>query len=329
MMKVGQKTWRMNKDIAFIAFSDIQVEDWKRFSTNHSRLHYCYTAMDTIGGVAKKHGVPVLFAGDFFDNAKTLTNYLITNTFKAFHRNFRELPFIAISGNHDQSESNTIAHKSPSHLDLYNFAFSSFSLIDGGYVDLDQYRVHGIPYLKDNVGFVEMVKKARKALHAEKPNILLVHTDFHNIKYNLKRASSTVENLPRRLNKLFKGFDLILSGHIHAPSIIRHNIVMLGATNHQRTSDMGVKMGYWIIYKDLTYSFVELNLPEFKQGEDQKDGHFYLPKTLHKKDEGELVQGKFETLDVKKLAKRYLKETNTNSKKKLKALQEYLNRGIS
>lgn len=323
------------REVDFIAFSDLQVEDWSRFSTNHSRLGHALKAVKIISKDAMRYKCPVLFCGDFFDNPKELSNLVISSTFINFHRTLGSIPVYAISGNHDQSESNTSTHQSPSHLDLYNYAFDNFHLIDGTFKDTlkGNYRIHGIPYLKDNRGFVGMVKKARKYIEPRVKNILLVHTDFHNITYNKKQKSGTIENLPRKLNQLFRGFDLILSGHIHTPQVIRKNIVMLGATNHQRVSDMGVKMGYWRIFKDLSYEFVPLGLPEFKIGIDKNDGNFYIPEnTLGAKaglDNPNESAREFTTTDIKALSTRYLKARGLSGRDKLEILEKYLSHGLS
>lgn len=319
----------MRKQELFIAFSDIQVEDWQRFSKDHSRLYDNFKAMEVVGSHANGIKVPVLFAGDFFDNPKELSNLLISKTYQKYKECFRFTPFFAISGNHDQSESNTPNNSSPSHLELYDHAFDNFHLLDGKSEYLGGLAIHGIPYLKSNKGFVEAVKKTRKKIRKNFKNILLIHTDFHNIKYDNQRSSGTVENLPRYLNKLFKGFDLVLSGHIHKPQVIRKNIIMLGATHHQRISDVGIEMGYWVFYTDLSYDFIPLDLPQFKRGKDKKDGHFYVPKKITKVKDQVSTTESFTSTNLNKLAKNYLIATNNKNKTKLKYLAKYLEDGFT
>lgn len=319
--------------VNFIIFSDVQVEDWKRFSTHHSRLGHSLAALERVSKAANDCECPVLFCGDFFDNAKELSNLVISSTFKTYHRNFKGIETFAISGNHDQSESNSITHKSPSHLELYDYALKNFHLLDNDFRDVKvkgrSYRIHGIPYLKDNKGFVDLVKVARRNLAKGKRNILLLHTDFHNISYDNKRKSGTIENLPRRLTKLFKGFDMIFSGHIHKPQLIRSNLLMVGATNHQRVSDLGINMGYWKLYDNLELEFVKLDLPQFKVGEEKGDGHFYIPKP-RKIEKVKVGKGEsFITEDLDSLARNYLKAKNIEDRRKHKYLKKYLEHGLS
>lgn len=319
------------KKVEFIAFSDIHVEDWKRFSTNHSRLHTAHIALQRVAKAARDNKCPTLFCGDFFHNPQELSNLVISSTFINYHRNMGDIEVYGISGNHDQSESNSVTHKSPSHLDLYDYAFDNFNLLDGvnKLTQDGRFLIHGIPYLKSNVGFVSKVKEARGNIKPGVKNILLVHTDFHNIKYNNKRSSGTVENLPRQLNKLFKGFDLVLSGHIHKSKVIRNNVLMLGATNHQKLSDVGIRMGYWKIYSDLTYKFVKLNLPEFKFGKDLGDGNFYTPKPKKIKKLEVSSSKSFVGNNLGVLAKNYLLANNVKDKSKYKYLKKYLYHGLS
>jgi len=319
------------KKVIYIAFSDIQLEDWRKYSKLHSRLIHGLRVLSIIKRAHEQHGaLGVLFAGDFFDNPKSLENLVITQSFKKYKRTLSDKLVYAISGNHDQSESNTPTNRSPTHLELYNEAFEKFNLIDYKFVEDKFARIFGIPYLKNNVGFVDCVNEFKKNLSKTKKNILLTHADYSYIDYDNKRSSGRVENIPLELKKLFKGFDLVLSGHIHKPQVIRRNVVMLGAPNHQRISDMGVDMGYWLIYEDLTYKFIKIKLPEFKEGEDQGDGHFYIPKMTEIENSTQDPSSKvFSTLDPLKLGKRYLTATNQKNINKLKILEEYLNKSLS
>lgn len=318
------------KKVAFIAFSDLHAEDWKRFSVNHSRLNHNFEVLKIIKRACTTHETDnVLFAGDFFDNPSGLTNLLITNTFKTYRRTLAKKNMIAISGNHDQSEMNTPTNPSPSHLQLYDEAFKNFNLLDHRTYTMPGFKVFGVPYLKNNVGFEEAVKDLKKGLSTTKQNILLVHTDFHNIQYDNQRSGGITENLPRRLGKLFKGFDLVLSGHIHKPQVIRKNIVMLGATHHQRISDRGVEMGYWLIYDDLSYKFIPITtLPQFKYGDKPDGKNFIVPRVKDLKTEAALPeQAKFKSTNVRKLSKNYLKAKGVKDTRKLDLLEKYLSKG--
>lgn len=316
------------KKVAFIAFSDIQIKDWALFSKNHSRLKHSMQAMRRISQLAIKYQVPILFAGDFFDNNKEIDNRTLGMAIRNYKKTLGELEVIGISGNHDQGELSTPSHYPVNYMTTWAEIFDNFHLVDFSKWENSTARVQGIPYLTNNVGFSESVNKARSNRHPTKKNILLVHTDFHHIAYNKVRTSGTVENLDMNLGKLFKGFDLVLSGHIHAPAKIRHNIYMLGATNHQRTSDLGVDMGIWKVYEDMSMSFIKLDLPQFKRGEPKDDIHFYLPE-VQMKSESEEKDLPNKSISPLELAKEYLRHTDQKSKKKLNILNKYINAAIS
>src|SRR5690606_29949367 len=102
--------------VAFIAFSDIQIEDWKRYSTDHSRLYVNGVILSKVRKLCKKYKVPALFGGDLFDNPKHLTNLVLQESLKWFSK-FRQdnIQILGIHGNHDQSESNYVDHSSPNY----------------------------------------------------------------------------------------------------------------------------------------------------------------------------------------------------------------------
>lgn len=135
--------------------------------------------------------------------------------------------------------------------------------------------VYGVPYIDNNVGLSEYLKKLE--LDKSKKNILLLHTDYPGAKDTDGREIDSVENL--NVNVLNK-FDLVLCGHIHKPQRLSKKVYMIGAPNHQRRTDRDCELGYWKIYEDLSLKFVPLkNFPKFidvEREEDIKDdGNYY------------------------------------------------------
>lgn len=310
---------------AFIAFSDIHIENWKRYSTGNSRLYHNRLILSRIHKLSMKYGkIPILFCGDLFDNPKYLTNLVLNKSFRWFRQFFDDgIKVFCIAGNHDQSEKNVPNNESPNYIDLVSLAYPNFYNFTYGYVIHSGCSIQGIPYQTDNQGFDEAIEKAITKRVAGVKNILLIHRDIPGARdTNGRTIGDDSEFL--KLNKYFRKFDLVLCGHIHKPQKIRSNVLMLGATHQQRVSDAGTKMGCWKIYPDMTWKFVPLGIPEFTFDEANKEGNFFIEKPVEIKDLPESVKV-FNTNDPVKLAKAYMKAKGLKSKAKRKLLIEYLN----
>jgi DNA repair exonuclease SbcCD nuclease subunit len=318
------------KKVAFIAFSDIQIEAWKKFSKGDSRLHDNGRILRRIIKLCLKYNCPALFAGDLYDNPKHLSNKVLHYSFKWFSK-FRDnnIKLYTIHGNHDQSERNTVESSSYNYLNLLATAFPNIHPQSIKPEDLGQYTLSGINFLSDNAGFENQVRQIRRSLKGLEPkkNILLIHSDLPGaIDTSGREVGSS--NINPMLKKLFAGFDLVLCGHIHKPQRMRSNVLILGATHQQRISDSGTKMGCWLIYEDLTYKFIDLKMPEFKfikPGQEKPDNyHFYIEEQAKLKVKTNKALASFNTKDPIKLAKAYMKVNNINSKDKRELLINYL-----
>lgn len=268
-----------NKVIA-LASSDWHLNKWPAFNDNDRRLMMSMDQVRVMGNKCKKLGVPLLFAGDLFHKPKELSNEVITLAHRMFTKFFEKpgVHFMGISGNHDQSRKNYIDAVSPSYLDKYNEAFTNFHQIDFTHHPLnDTTDIWGIPYLHHNIGLVDMANSF-KAKFTKPHNILLIHTDLHGAQDTDNRVVGTVDNIPLNMRKAFKGFDLVLSGHIHKPQKIAKNVYMLGALQQHSRKDKDCSMGYWEIYDDFTVKFKPLEIyPQFKEYErgTQKPDEFH------------------------------------------------------
>src|SRR5690606_16199221 len=251
------------------------------------------------------------------------------------HKYFQEadIPFYAISGNHDMCEKNTFVQRSPTYLDGFT-VINPFKWLDFNSLDTPNFKVHGIPYLNDNEGFIKALKERKKYLAKDKPNILLLHTDFPGAQEPDGRVVDSSEFIPLKMGKFFKkfGFDLVLSGHIHKPQKLASNVYMLGAPYQQRTSDKNTDMGFWYVMQDLSMKFIPCNympkfieIPEGSPKPDTFNLYIEIPKeTEDQKDVKKLVFSNKTTTD--KLAKKYLKVKGIKDKDKEKALIKALNK---
>lgn len=319
----------MKKKVVFIAFSDIQIEDWKQHSINHSRLYDNEKILEVIRAKCKKHKCSALFAGDLFDDPHSLSNRVLNTALlwlAQFHK--EEINLLGIPGNHDQCEQSTISNPSPNYFTLASKLFPWIKDVSFHPERMGKYVVSGIPYLTGNVDFEKLVRREyQKIKDLPYKKILLIHTDLPGAIDTSGREINS-SNIKWNLKKIFAGWDLVLSGHIHKPQIIRKNIVMLGATHHQRVSDSGTDMGYWLIYEDLSYKFIKLNMPEFKylgaNEKKPKDHHFYIQEVVRgAKAEAEGKQD-FSTVVPEKLARSYCKAKKIKSKTKRKLLTQFL-----
>jgi len=318
----------------FIWGSDFHIHNWKQFNPKGERLKLDLDLLRFFSLLAKELGVPFLFSGDLFDNEKALSNKVITKTLIAYKNTFEKLKvlFIGISGNHDQDEANTLDQPSTSYLQGFNAAYETFLLIDNTWVESQGCLVMGIPYLSHNIGLKKQLKAFRK-VKTDKRKILLIHTDLHGAKDTSGREVGTTENIGRDFKRMFKGFDLVLSGHIHLPQIIEPGLVyMCGSPKHQNRGDMGSKMGYWIIYDDLSLEFKPItDYPKFKEyyeGEELPDTkNYYTPVARAKAKEDVSSSTRFHTKTPRaKIVKRWAKEVGVKSKSRIKLLTRILNK---
>lgn len=318
------------KKVKFVAFSDIQIEDWKRYNISPGRrLEVNGEILLRVHAECLKHNCPALFSGDLFDNNMGLSNKVLNKVFNWFNA-FKETntQIYAISGNHDQSESNYQNKQSSSYIKMMSSVYPNFINMDFKTKEVNEVMISGIPYITGNVNYSSVVSELRKNNPKKKKHILLTHTDLWGAKDSNGRVVDSVQNIPVKLNSFFKGFDLVLNGHIHKSQVIRKKILNLGATHQQRTSDMGTKMYFWLIFDDLSYKPIYTKAPEFKtfQGEMPSGDHLYIEdikdtETPEKDQSSDL----FHKLDSESLANDFMKTRKIKSTRKLQLLIKYLN----
>lgn len=304
--------------------ADLHLEDWKKpYLYTGDRVSDFIQALKIVQYKALTHQVPVLFAGDLFHKPKSLSNKI----FDKFITNYvQECKMFAISGNHDQSEKNTLKHESPSYVRTLHHCIPNFKCVDNTYYETTDFIVAGIPYLTHNKGFLKMKRKLESQLkNSTKLKILLIHRDLPGAKTPVGYEVNESDDLKgKSLKKVFKNWDLVLVGHIHKPQELAPNVFMLGSPLHQDAGDADTDMGYWIIYEGWDIEFVPLNLPKFKYLEEGKpfpdQFNIYIPVDMTEEDKkGGKV--KFSNkMNKTKVAKNYLKEKGIKDSTKRKAL---------
>ena len=316
----------MKKKPLLVVYSDIHYHVYNQYNEGDRRVKDAMKAQKLIKLESEKLKVPTLFVGDLFQNEKVLTNKLLSYTLPHFKKIWgaKGQPTYAISGNHDQSEQNTLDHKSPSYVDTLSKIFPGLICMDHNSVKLtDSLHLHGIPYLTHDMGLLDSIKAIKKGKGL---NVLMLHTTLPDSQDTDGRRMET-DTIGNKVMKALKTFDLVVVGHIHKPMEIGNNILQVGATNHQRKTDKNCDLGFWIIYNDLSRKFIPLDLPKFKElekGEDIPDNkHFYYYKESKVEiTKTDISPKKFSDLsDRTKLAKNYIK---TKGEKVSKEKQEAL-----
>lgn len=260
----------MGKKLAFVAFSDIHFGDYKEFNNNGIRIHAHLQVLKYLDNLAFENKVPLLFAGDFFNNPNNISNRLLRIVFPYLIKGLKSR-MIGIDGNHDQDSASSFRDIPDSYfhtLSLLNDKITCVNLksvLINDYGDLTKdYIIHGIPYISYNIGFLEYIEKLSQTLDKSKKNILLIHTDLPDAEDTNGSKSSSVKGVSKEFYRLFKKFDLVLSGHIHKFQKLSSNCYMIGAPQQQRRTDMNCQMGFVKIYDDLSVEFQEIEFtPKF------------------------------------------------------------------
>lgn len=317
----------MKKQPIFIAYSDIHHNIWNSFNEGDRRIKESLRVEKEIYKEAKKLQVPKLFIGDLLQNEKTVSNkllsYILPHYAKLWGKN-SSMTF-AISGNHDQSEQNTPDYISPSYIRTLSEVFPGMICMDFKSNSYGNVMLHGIPYLTHDTGMLESLLKIKRS--KDQKNILMIHTTLPG---SVDTDGREMENLTlgKKTIRELKKFDLVLTGHIHMPMVLSKNIIQIGATNQQRKTDKGVKLGYWIIYSDMSYKFMPLKSAEFIElewDEEKPDNkHYYYnkdkPQEKRKRNSSEQSTNFSKTENRELLADTYIKEKGIKDKDKKRAL---------
>lgn len=310
------------KKLIALSFSDYHLDLWNQHNEGNRRTLLQLDFLYNLCYKASQLGVPILFSGDFMHNPKNVSNELLNLLSETLSR-LPKCKIYCIPGNHDQSEVNYRDKKSPDYIDWLCKQNSNFINVSYQTAELSKQKIAitGLPYIKNNRNYSEIVKELRLKRSKEYPNILLIHTNLAGAKEPNGLEIDDVQNITRELHKYFKGWDLVLSGHIHKHQKLSSNVYMVGAPSQQRTSDSGCKMGYLEIYEDLSIKFIDSNQPEFiyipHLETCQVDNyHIYLPLPEAKEESEEVVKRFSKNLKPYILGKRYLKVKGIKDKRK-------------
>lgn len=315
----------MKKRLIALAFSDLHLSDWGKYSTRKDTAEKIFERLVKISHEEK---IPIIHCGDFFHKSEVIGNEFLSEViymFKRLERDYPDYKMIFISGNHSCATVNSVEKmRIISWENTLSKVFPNLESIDFMFHIIEQERyklgkdimLHGVPYLDGNVGLAKYLKNLNYL--EEFRHILLLHSDFPGAKDNNGIEIGSVENFSVNL---LDRFDLVLMGHIHKPQRLSKKVYMLGAPYQQRFSDKEAKLGYWELYSDLSMKFVELdNYPKFIEVDShdkvRDDGNYYnvitKPVEQEQKEEKRITLG----MSKKRAVKRYLKINGVDDKKK-------------
>jgi len=313
-----------------IATGDFHLNNWKQFNPKGKRLKQNLDMVRDFIILSNDRKVPIWFTGDFLHTPDFISNKLldaITETLQGLFEKYPNAKMYAITGNHDQSESNTLTTPSPSYIKSLSRVIPNIICIDYKSVLTKGVMLHGIPYLDHNRGFEEAIKN--NWLEPGLKHILMIHTNLYGATDPSGYEVSSVENIPRNMGKFFKDFDMVLSGHIHKTKELWPNkVYMVGSPCQQRKSDMGCKMCYLEIYEDLKVKTVETNYPEFRYYDGDKppdDFNYWMPKPKKKENKIEVIKTFNNTLSRRDIVDSYFDVKGIDSNIKKKFLMDLLN----
>ena len=304
------------KKVVAIIFSDLHINNWSKFNDKFERTLNNFKVLSIISDICRKYGCPSIFCGDLLHKPESIDLDLISILQKEFSKLPDNTKIYAISGNHDMNRSNNIDKRSNSWLKVFSKWYNFLECIDFKSIDTKYFKLFGIPYLDHNIGLNQYVKKLHGKLSSNKPNILILHTDYPGAKDTDNIEVGSVENL--NINLLDK-FDLVLIGHIHKPQRLSKKVYMVGAPLQQRRTDKDCKLGYWKLYSDMSLEFIPTNFPKFIDVDDESkvldDGNYYT--VIQKPKEDVQTNNNINrSLSKKKIISEYLKKSGIMDKNK-------------
>lgn len=230
-----------------IVLSDWHIHNFRAFDKDGSRLEWCLKVLDDVVDFAKQHNIyHILFAGDLYDNQKTIPTPVINGVIRAFKRVFAsypELNFWAISGNHDYASKNLHHSKAISALDHMATIFDNFVLVDNECKIIEQgITLCGIPYYDTQEDFDTALDNILSKLERTTGKVYLM---LHQTTKGLLPAFLPYEVDP--YDTRFKAFDFVFAGHIHEHKLLAPNYLSVGNPLQRDRGDIGQDKGFVVV----------------------------------------------------------------------------------
>ena len=241
------------KHVLAIITADIHLRQNKPVCRNDDFFKEQEKKLDYILNLQKKHGVPILDAGDVFDKAVSslFLNCFILEKIKKINNKI-----ITIPGNHDLVNHSLELFKK-SNLYLLSLASTNFyvlrnDLINEYYEILPDVVVYGQEYCT-KLPKINVLEK-----HIKYKKILLLHAMIFEKEKNKYIEGHTAKEI---LNK-YKNFDIIITGHNHKTFVVQNNKQILinpGSLMRMSIDQINHKPSIFLLYDDFTIQ--QQNIP--------------------------------------------------------------------
>lgn len=315
-----------------ITFSDLHINDWTKFNDFSARTKSHLRVLAQIAIECERLSIPAIFCGDLFHKPNMMNQDLLVNIIHPFFKDLEKYFWkcYAIEGNHDLSKVNSIDKPTKGWVSYFSDIYSWMEDISFKTIKLNNdIELYGVPYIDHNKGLREYLKGIK--VNTDIDSILVLHTDYPGAKDTDGRVVNSVENIDQ---KMLSKFDLVLCGHIHKSQKLSKNVYMVGAPLQQRRTDMNCKMGYWMVYDDLSMEFIELKgYPKFidveSQDDVENDGNYYTIIPPKQRDNSVIEHKITKQVTNKTLVRRYMKVKGLKDKGKRKLLLNIINKSQS
>jgi DNA repair exonuclease SbcCD nuclease subunit len=236
-----------------LVFSDLHVHHYKQFNADLTRAQKAANMIDYVFKLADANNIDqIWFAGDMGDQFENMSVIAMNAMLLAFERCFREYPnieFIAIPGNHDMATQNTPQKPGISAMDAFEIGpygglFKNFVLLNGGYYAHEkEFSIVGVPYFEDPDDFWTSLERSLTNDIPYRDNMFLLMHQMIWPENDFIRDDVNWED-PR-----FKQFKWVFNGHVHHPSMWS-NFVNVGSPMHRDAGDVDGEKGLWLLYTD-------------------------------------------------------------------------------
>lgn len=230
-----------------VVFSDLHLHNYRRFGNPDERLsHFDQCLVLILKRAIQEKAKAVLFCGDLVEKHGTVSAQvlsLLTRRFKQFEKT--NIPFIAISGNHDIATRSEYGQEVHTVLDYLDQTMTNFHLIDNSFIDIPGYRINGIRYMSSKESVDKQLAEVELSPHYE--NILLMHNTPPN-------ENTMIQPDIDIYNPDIQQFDIIFNGHIHKRQS-EGKFHTVGNPIQKDAADAGEDKGFYL-YKNKKLTFV-------------------------------------------------------------------------
>lgn len=218
-----------------LIFSDVEVHPYKQFGSGQ-RLDRCIEVIEKAFKTASENRCDVImFCGDLTDQPSQMPTSVVNRLTDLFARCFKDygIPFISISGNHDQPKKYRGLEKQQTTQDFLDLSFEDFHLIDNRKIKVRDFVVGGIPYYDER--FPE--------------NFLQAWDKLGDMDIRLIHQTPSELDVPYDTIEIPNSKGITFCGHIHEAKELRSDLIIVGAALSKSFGDSGDRY-FWVVEFD-------------------------------------------------------------------------------